>query len=96
LRCSAFKAAFVELEAKSPCGAEACGRKQKEQSLQAYAASAADAKRQGAQIVLYPEYGITGESTGPTESWVSGGYTETWAESAVGSTPCDSPSSYEQ
>jgi len=88
--CFAFKAAFVEYKAVSPCGNGSCGPEQKAASVSAYDAYTAEAARQGAEIVVFPEYGITGFFRYPKHSWVSSGYTET-IPNEVGAVACDVP-----
>lgn len=92
---SAYKAAYVEHTAVSPCGQGSCGRQQKAASVRAYDAYALQASRQGAQIIVFPEYGITGFSSYPKSSWLSGGYTET-LPAPQGQVPCDEAQAFHQ
>ncbi|KOO24769.1 pantetheinase [Chrysochromulina tobinii] len=96
LPSATFKVAVVEYTAVSPCGAGSCGKQQRESSCADYAEYIEQAGRAGASLVVFPEYGITGFSSYPKSSWVSGGYVE--AVPAVPSgrrvVPCDSPSTF--
>ena len=96
LPSATFKVAVVEYTAVSPCGAGSCGKQQRESSCADYAEYVEQAGRAGASLVVFPEYGITGFSSYPKSSWVSGGYVE--AVPAVPSgrrvVPCDSPSTF--
>ena len=74
--CEGYRVAYVEHRVEAPCGEGACGAAQRQASLAAYAAFIAQAERQGVQIVVFPEYGITGFSSLPASSWHAGGYTE--------------------
>ena len=90
----AFKIAVVEHRVILPCGSGSCGAQTKEANVGAFASYAANASRLGAQIAVFPEYGITGASSYPRSAWVSGGYTETFP-GATGTervVPCDSSS----
>lgn len=89
-----FKAAFVEHYPTDPCGGASCGERQKATSARQYAALAKEAAKQGAQIVVFPEYGITGESSYPANAWLTGGYTESWSADAIGKIPCNSDSDF--
>jgi hypothetical protein len=93
-QASAYKAAYVEYTASSPCGGGSCGRQQKAASCAAYAQYISEASNQGADIIVFPEYGITGFSSYPKWSWVSGGYTETIPAPSGRVVPCDDSSSY--
>lgn len=86
---AAYKAAYVEHYPASPCGAGSCGAAMKAANAQVYASHIAEAARQGADILVFPEYGLTGESSAPKRLWVSGGYTEV-IPVPDGSVPCDS------
>lgn len=84
----AYKAAYVEHLAVSPCGQGSCGPEQNAASVSTYAEYAATAAEQGAQIIVFPEYGITGFSSYSKSSWHTGGYTESFPAPS-GSVPCD-------
>ena len=91
----AYKAAYVEHTATSACGSGSCGKRTLAQNVEAYAQYAATAASQGAQIIVYPEYGITGFSSFPKSSWISGGYTEQIPFSLPAKVvPCDSPGQF--
>ena len=90
----AFRVAVVEHRVILPCGSASCGAETKAANVVAFASYAANASQLGAQIVVFPEYGITGASSYPRSAWVSGGYTETFPEAtdAKRVVPCDSSS----
>lgn len=92
---AAYKAAYVEHIAVSPCGQGSCGKEQNAASVSSYEGYAATAAGQGAQIIVFPEYGITGFSSYPKQSWKSGGYTETFP-AASGQIPCDDASAFSE
>lgn len=85
---AAYKAAYVEHIAVSPCGQGSCGKEQNAASVKSYASYAATAAQQGAQIIVFPEYGITGFSSYSKQSWHTGGYTEVFPAPS-GIVPCD-------
>jgi predicted amidohydrolase len=92
---NSYKAAYVEHQATSACGSGSCGKRTLAQNVQAYAQYAATAASQGAQIIVFPEYGITGFSSYPKSSWISGGYTEQIPSRTSSSVvPCDSPGQF--
>eukprot|EP00927_Polykrikos_kofoidii_P061708 TRINITY_DN56547_c0_g1_i1.p1 TRINITY_DN56547_c0_g1~~TRINITY_DN56547_c0_g1_i1.p1 ORF type:complete len:444 (+),score=57.44 TRINITY_DN56547_c0_g1_i1:99-1430(+) len=86
--CLSYKAAYVEHHAVSPCGSGTCGGQQQTSSLKSYDKYAAEAAWKGAQIIVFPEYGITGFGSGPKSSWKRGGYTVSIPDK-VGYVPCD-------
>ena len=90
----AYKAAYVEHQATSACGAGSCGKRTLAQNVEAYANYAASAASQKADIIVFPEYGITGFSSYPKSSWISGGYTEEIPTPASKVIPCDSPAQF--
>ena len=69
-----YAAAFVEHTATSPCGSGVCGAATLAQNIATLARHAATAGSNGAQIIVFPEYGITGFSSYPKQAWISGGY----------------------
>lgn len=93
--CVAYKAAYVEHMAASPCGQGSCGKEQNAASVKAYESYASTASQQGAQIIVFPEYGITGFSSYPKSAWYQGGYTET-IPTPKGQVPCDSANEFSQ
>lgn len=65
--------------------------------MKAYDTYAAQAASEGAQIIVYPEYGLTGFSAYSKQSWYWGGYTETiplLSEFEGRVVPCDSKASF--
>jgi len=90
----AYKAAYVEHHATSACGSGSCGEATKRQNVQALQYYAQEAAAQGAQIIVFPEYGITGESSYSASSWWQGGYTESFG--SVGHIPCDDADAQQQ
>jgi len=91
--CLAYKAAYVEHKAESPCGQNSCGKEQNAASVKTYDGYAEEAAAKGAQIMVFPEYGITGFSSYSKSSWYTGGYTET-IPSLTGQVPCDEASKF--
>lgn len=91
----AYKAAYVEYTAVSPCGVGSCGERQRAASCEAYAQYVHEASEAKADIIVFPEYGITGFSSAPKATWVSGGYTETLPPFEDGVVPCDASSRFE-
>jgi predicted amidohydrolase len=83
-----YTAAYVEYQATSACGQGSCGAKTKALNAQALVSYAKEAAGKGAQIIVFPEYGITGFSSYGKSSWISGGYVEV-LPSATGTVPCD-------
>eukprot|EP00403_Amphidinium_massartii_P036065 CAMPEP_0178440128 /NCGR_PEP_ID=MMETSP0689_2-20121128/36575_1 /TAXON_ID=160604 /ORGANISM="Amphidinium massartii, Strain CS-259" /LENGTH=494 /DNA_ID=CAMNT_0020062805 /DNA_START=68 /DNA_END=1548 /DNA_ORIENTATION=+ len=71
-----YRAAVFEYRAVSPCGLESCGKEQNAASLEKFDLAAADAAAKGCQIIVFPEYGITGFSNLDREAWITGGYAE--------------------
>ena len=96
LACAGYRAAYVEYRASSPCGAGSCGPAQKRASCEAYASYIAQAAQQSADIIVFPEYGITGFSSLSASAWRAGGYTESIPSPPAGTriVPCDSPASF--
>eukprot|EP00937_MAST-01D_sp_MAST-1D-sp2_P003924 g3924.t1 len=94
LPASSFKSAFVEHRVILPCGTGSCGAKTKAANVKAYASFVEEAAAQGAHIITFPEYGITGASSYPASAWVSGGYSESFATpspaAAARVVPCSS------
>lgn len=92
----AYRAAYVEHRAVSPCGSGSCGAAQKRASVSAYKTFLAAAAESGVAILVFPEYGITGFSSYSAVDWHAGGYTETipWP-THTRTVPCDSPSSFD-
>ena len=72
-----YTAAYVEHHATSACGSGSCGAQTKRKNVLAYVAFVAAAAAKHADIIAFPEYGITGFSSLPLADWVQGGYTET-------------------
>ena len=92
----AYRAAYVEHRAVSPCGSGSCGAAQKRASVSAYKTFLAAAAESGVAILVFPEYGITGFSSYSAVDWHAGGYTETIPKPTHTRTvPCDSPSSFD-
>ena len=93
--CGSYRVAYVEHRAVSPCGAGSCGAEQKRASVRAYTSFIAEAAKQGVDIIVFPEYGITGFSSYPASTWMSGGYTESLPSTTDRrSVPCDAPASF--
>ena len=69
-----YAASFVEHTATSPCGGGMCGAATLAQNIATLARHAATAGANGAQMLVYPEYGLTGFSSYPKQAWISGGY----------------------
>ncbi|KAK3282141.1 hypothetical protein CYMTET_10114 [Cymbomonas tetramitiformis] len=84
---AAYKIAYVEHQATSACGAGSCGPVTKAKNVRTLVDYAAKAARAGADIIVFPEYGITGFSSYPKRSWISGGYVESWTTAS--GIPCD-------
>ena len=78
--CASYRVAYVEYRAVSPCGAGSCGAAQKRASVSDYASFIANAAKKSVDIIVFPEYGITGFSSYSASSWRSGGYTESIPE----------------
>ena len=95
---ASFKVAYVEHQATSPCGAGSCGAATKAENAKTLAAYAAQAASKGAQLIVFPEYGITGFSSFPASSWHTGGYSEAVppppAAGMPRMVPCASPASF--
>ena len=72
-----YTAAYVEHHATSACGSGSCGAETKRKNVASYVAFVAAAAAKHADIIAFPEYGITGFSSLPLKDWVQGGYTET-------------------
>ena len=89
--CAAYRVAYVERAATSPCGQGSCGPQTLAENADAYAAHAETAARAGAALVVFPEYGLTGFSSYEAAAWVRGGYTETIpaANASARVVPCD-------
>ena len=92
--CASYRVAYVEYRAVSPCGAGSCGAAQKRASVSDYASFIANAAKKSVDIIVFPEYGITGFSSYSASSWRSGGYTESIPEPKARVVPCDSPASF--
>lgn len=91
----AYKAAYVEHQAASPCGQGVCGEKTLALNAETYATYAATAASQGTQVIVFPEYGLTGFSSYSKKSWISGGYTEVIPElSSTPVVPCESDADF--
>ena len=91
-----YRAAYVEYRAISPCGTDSCGLQQKRASVAAFTLFIAEAATKGVNIIVFPEYGITGFSSGPASTWHAGGYTEAipTASASARVVPCDKPASF--
>lgn len=92
---NAYRAAVVEHRPSSA----STGFQQNSESVRVYADLAEKAAKQGAQIIVFPEYGITGEDgSSSAAGWINMGYAERIPPVAdVGSErviPCDNPSSF--
>lgn len=86
-----YHASFVEHKASSPCGNAVCGAQTLAANAATYASLAKAAAEQGAEVLVFPEYGLTGFSSYPKSSWISGGYTEE-IPATTGLIPCDDSS----
>eukprot|EP01062_Namystynia_karyoxenos_P063746 TRINITY_DN56544_c0_g1_i1.p1 TRINITY_DN56544_c0_g1~~TRINITY_DN56544_c0_g1_i1.p1 ORF type:complete len:464 (+),score=58.31 TRINITY_DN56544_c0_g1_i1:91-1482(+) len=82
-----YRAAFAEYGAVSPCGQGSCGLATKRANLEAYARLAQQAASQGAQVIVFPEYGVTGFSSAPASQW--SGYSEPVPTVTGRQVPCD-------
>eukprot|EP01065_Artemidia_motanka_P006733 TRINITY_DN13288_c0_g1_i1.p1 TRINITY_DN13288_c0_g1~~TRINITY_DN13288_c0_g1_i1.p1 ORF type:complete len:466 (+),score=105.01 TRINITY_DN13288_c0_g1_i1:47-1399(+) len=82
---AAYTAAYVEHAAISPCGQGSCGTETKEANVKAYSGYAEEAAAKGADIIVFPEYGVTGFSNYPASQW------GTYAEPVPNATPSDVP-----
>jgi len=93
---ASYRVAYVEYRAVSPCGTGSCGAAQRRASVSDYTSFIADAAKQNVDLIVFPEYGITGFSSYSASSWRSAGYTESLPEPPAQSriVPCDSPSSF--
>lgn len=60
---TAYKVAYVEHVPLSACGSGSCGPQTRALNVKAYVAHMHVAATKGAQIIVFPEYGITGESS---------------------------------
>lgn len=93
----AYRAAYVEYTTVSPCGTGSCGRQQRAASCADYVNFVAQAAAAKADIIVFPEYGITGFSSYAKSSWVSGGYVETIpVPSGRRVVPCDEPATFSE
>ena len=91
----AYRAAYVEHHTVSPCGSGSCGTAQKRASVATYSSFIEEAAQQRVDIIVFPEYGITGFSSLSASAWRSGGYTETIpAPPAQRIVPCDQPNKH--
>ena len=93
---ASFNVAYVEHQATSPCGSGSCGAATKAANVKALAAYAAQAAAKGAQVIVFPEYAITGFSSYAASAWHSGGYSEAVPPppapgAAARTVPCSSP-----
>jgi predicted amidohydrolase len=80
----------VEYQATSACGSGSCGAETKAQNVDALATFTKEAASKGAQIIVFPEYAITGFSSNGKRTWISGGYVE--RVPSVGTVPCNGTS----
>ena len=85
---ASYRVAYVEHHAGSACGSGVCGAATKKLNVAAYTQYAQTASSQGASLIVFPEYGITGESNYPMSSWVQGGYTEQFGAAQNRVNPC--------
>ena len=88
---AAYRVAYVEHRATSPCGQGSCGPQTLAQNAATYAEHAQTAAREGAALIVFPEYGLTGFSSYAASAWVQGGYTETIpaVNASARAVPCD-------
>eukprot|EP00966_Prymnesium_polylepis_P277182 6404266-Prymnesium_polylepis.1 len=93
--CTGYRAAYVEYRAVSPCGSGSCGAAQKRASVTAYTSFIEQAAESKVDLIVFPEYGITGFSSYDAASWQQGGYTENIpSPGRTRTVPCDAPSSF--
>jgi len=59
---ASYTVAYVEHMAKSACGSGSCGEQTKALNVASYATYASKAAQSGADIIVFPEYGITGQT----------------------------------
>lgn len=73
-----------------------CGEETLALNAESYSEYASTAAAQGAQVIVFPEYGLTGFSSYPKKSWISGGYTEVIPEASSETVvPCDNGADFE-
>ena len=90
-----YRIAYVEHVPIDPCSGGSCGERTRDANVRALIAHIQAASKKGVQIIVFPEYGISGEGNFRRSAWVSGGYTEEFGDPAGRRTvPCDEPESY--